>query len=165
MSNPVKVYFSREITPEKVLELYQKLGKTLNGNVAIKVHSGEEGNPNFLRPAFWKPVVDFVGGTIVECNTAYEGPRFTTEAHLQGAKDHGFCDIAPVDIMDAEGELQLPVKDTSRLKYNIVGSHVANYDFMINLAHFKGHTMGGFGGGMGDFGGGFGGGMGGFGGF
>ena len=98
-----KVYFTREITPAAVLRLYKTLGKELTGNIAIKVHSGEKGNQNFLRPAFWKPIVDHVGGTIVECNTAYEGTRNTTERHVQLLKDHGWSDMYPVDLLDAQG--------------------------------------------------------------
>lgn len=141
-----KVYMTTDISPEGLVKVYEALGREAEGRVAVKISTGEPGGKNFLKPELIGALVQKVNGTIVECNTAYEGPRFTTEAHMQVAKDHGFCDIAPVDIMDAEGEIQLPVKDTTRLKYNIVGSHLANYDFMINLAHFKGHTMGGFGG-------------------
>ena len=140
------VYFTNELTPEAVVKMYRQLGIELPGKVAVKVHSGEKGNQNFLRPEFWRPMVEAVRGTIVECNTAYGGKRSSTEAHMQAAKDHGFLDIAKVDIMDAEGEFHLPVKDKKHLQYDIVGDHLKNYDFMINLAHFKGHAMGGFGG-------------------
>jgi uncharacterized Fe-S center protein len=108
--------------------------------------SGEPGGHNFLQPSLIKDLVQKVSGTIVECNTAYVGKRFTTEEHIQAAKDHGFFDIAKVDIMDSEGEFNIPVKDKKHIQYNIVGTHLKNYDFMINLAHFKGHAMGGFGG-------------------
>lgn len=142
-----KVYFSRTITAEKVLELYQLLGKELTGNVAIKVHSGEKGNQNFLRPAFWKPVVAHVGGTIAECNTAYEGARNTTQRHLQLFQDHGWSDLYTVDLLDAQGpdwELEIPCG--KRIKKNFVGKDLANYDSILVLSHFKGHPMGGFGG-------------------
>ena len=141
------VYFSRIITPEKVLELYQKLGKTLNGNVAIKVHSGEPGNQNFLRPEFWKPIVDHVGGTIVECNTAYEGGRDTAQRHMKTFQAHGWLDHFPVDLLDAEGpDLVLDIPNGLRIQKNYVGKDIANYDSMLVLSHFKGHPMGGFGG-------------------
>ncbi len=141
------VYFSRIITPEKVLELYQKLGKTLNGNVAIKVHSGEPGNQNFLGPAFWKPLVDYVGGTIVECNTAYEGGRDTTQRHMETFQNHGWLAHFPVDLLDAEGpDLVLDIPNGMKIHKNYVGKDIANYDSMLVLSHFKGHPMGGFGG-------------------
>ena len=142
-----KVYFSREITPEKVLELYKMLGKELPGKVAVKVHSGEEGNQNFLHGEFWKPMVDYVKGTVTECNTAYEGSRDTTEKHLATMGKHGFSKIFPVDIMDADGpDLELAIPDGLKIKKNFVGKHVENYDSMLVLSHFKGHPMGGYGG-------------------
>ncbi len=142
-----KVYFSRTITPEKVLELYQLLGKTLPGNVAIKVHSGEKGNQNFLRPAFWKDVVRYVGGTVTECNTAYKGARNTTERHRQLFQEHGWSDLYTVDLLDAQGpDLELPIPQGKRIKVNYVGKDLANYDSILVLSHFKGHPMGGFGG-------------------
>ena len=142
-----KVYFSREITPEKVLELYKLLGKELPGNVAIKVHSGEEGNQNFLRPAFWKNIVDFVGGNIVECNTAYEGARNTTERHVALFKKHGWSNMYTVDLLDAAGpDLELQIPQGKRIKKNFVGKDIANYQSTLVLSHFKGHPMGGFGG-------------------
>ena len=142
-----RVYFSREITPEKVLELYQMAGKPLSGNVAVKVHSGERGNQNFLKPAFWKPVIDAVGGTVVECNTAYEGARDTTEKHRKLFAEHGWLDHFPVDLLDAEGpDLELPIPNGKQIKKNFVGKDIANYDAMLVLSHFKGHPMGGFGG-------------------
>ena len=142
-----KVYFTREITPEAVLRLYQTLGKELTGNIAIKVHSGEKGNQNFLRPAFWKDIVDHVGGTIVECNTAYEGTRDTTERHVQLLKDHGWSDMYPVDLLDAQGpDLELDIPDGKKIKKNFVGKDLKNYDATLILSHFKGHPMGGFGG-------------------
>jgi hypothetical protein len=142
-----KVYFSREITPEKVLELYKILGKDLTGKVAVKVHSGEEGNQNFLRPDFWRPMVDYVGGTVVECNTAYEGSRNTTGAHLKTLKKHGWNDYFTVDLLDAEGpDLELPIIGGKVIKKNFVGKDLANYDSLLVLSHFKGHPMGGYGG-------------------
>ena len=142
-----KVYFTREITPEAVLRLYKTLGKELTGNIAIKVHSGEKGNQNFLRPAFWKPIVDHVGGTIVECNTAYEGTRNTTERHVKLLKDHGWSDMYSVDLLDAQGpDLELEIPNGKKIKKNFVGKDIANYDATLILSHFKGHPMGGFGG-------------------
>ncbi len=142
-----KVYFSRNITPEKVVELYSMLGKELKGNVAVKLHSGEAGNQNFIKPEFWRPIIDHVGGTVVECNTAYEGERNTTEKHLKTLEKHGWNHYFNVDLMDAEGpDLELPVKNGRHLKKNFVGKHLANYDSMIVLSHFKGHPMGGYGG-------------------
>lgn len=142
-----KVYFSREITPEKVLELYKLLGKSLSGNVAIKVHSGETGNQNFLRPEFWKPLISHVGGTVVECNTAYEGTRNTTEKHVKTMEEHGWSSQFPVDIMDSESpDLVLPIPNGKHIKENYVGSHLSKYDSLLVLSHFKGHPMGGYGG-------------------
>ena len=141
-----KVYFSSVITPQKVLELYQLLGKELPGNVAVKVHSGEKGNQNFLKPEFWKPVIDHAGGTVVECNTAYEGARNTTKRHLQLFKDHGW-NMYTVDLLDAQGpDLELDIPDGRKIKKNFVGKDLANYDSTLVLSHFKGHPMGGFGG-------------------
>ena len=142
-----KVYFSRTITPEKVLELYKLVGKQLPGRVAVKVHSGEKGNQNFLRPDFWKPMVDFVGGTVVECNTAYDGARNTSRAHRQLLQDHGWSRYFPVDLLDAEGpDLELPIPNGRVIRKNYVGKDLVNYDSMLVLSHFKGHPMGGFGG-------------------
>ena len=141
------VYFSREITPEKVLELYRVLGKELPGKIAVKVHSGEEGNQNFLHPEFWKSVVDAVNGTVVECNTAYEGARNLTEQHRRLLRKHGWSEVFDVDILDAEGpDLELPIPNGSVLKKDIVGKDIENYDSMLVLSHFKGHPMGGYGG-------------------
>ncbi|MBQ9988799.1 MAG: DUF362 domain-containing protein [Clostridia bacterium] len=140
------VYFTREITPEAMIKMFKLLEIELPGNVAVKVHSGEVGNQNFLRPAFMKPIVDYVGGTIVECNTAYEGKRNTTEAHLETMELHGWTKIANVDIMDAEAEMELPIVGGKHLSVNYVGANFANYDSMLVLSHFKGHPMGGFGG-------------------
>ncbi len=142
-----KVYFSPVITPEKVLQMYRLLGKELTGNIAIKVHSGEAGNQNFIRPAFWKPVVDHVGGTVVECNTAYEGARNTTERHVALFKKHGWSDLYTVDLLDAQGpDLELPIEGGLRLSKNFVGKDLAQYDGTLILSHFKGHPMGGYGG-------------------
>lgn len=142
-----KVYFSKTITPEKVLELYKLINTPLSGKVAVKVHSGETGNQNFLRPDFWKPLIDHVGGTVVECNTAYEGTRNTTEKHVKTMKDHGWTDNFPVDIMDAEGpDLVLSIEKGKQIQKNYVGKNLANYDSMLVLSHFKGHPMGGYGG-------------------
>lgn len=141
------VYFSHEITPEKVLELFKLVGKELPGRVAIKVHSGEKGNQNFLRPGFWKPIVDYVGGTVVECNTAYDGARNTTERHRQLLTDHGWSKEFPVDLLDAEGpDLELDIPDGKVIQKNYVGKDLVNYDSMLVLSHFKGHPMGGYGG-------------------
>ena len=141
------VYFSKTITAEKILELYQKLGKTLTGNVAIKVHSGEPGNQNFLGPQWWKCVVDHVGGTVVECNTAYDGGRNTTERHLATFKKHGWSECFTVDILDAAGpDLMLTCPNGKVIQDNFVGKDLANYDSLLVLSHFKGHPMGGYGG-------------------
>lgn len=142
-----KVYFSRTITPEKVLELYKMLESPLEGRVALKVHSGETGNQNFLRPDFWKPLIDFVGGTVVECNTAYEGTRNTTVKHMRTMDKHGWSRYFDVDIMDSEGpDLVLEIPNGKRIQKNFVGKNLANYDSMLVLSHFKGHPMGGYGG-------------------
>lgn len=140
------VYMTREITPEALVRIYEALGRKAEGRVAVKISTGEPGGHNFLQPALIGKLVRQVRGTIVECNTAYGGRRSTTEEHLKAARDHGFFAIADVDIMDAEGEIRIPVRDTTHIRYDLVGAHLANYDFMINLAHFKGHAMGGFGG-------------------
>ena len=142
-----KVYFSREISAEKVLDMYKLLGVQLEGRVAVKVHSGERGNQNFLRPDFWKPVVDFVGGTVVETNTAYEGSRHNTTVHQQLMKDHGWTQYFPVDILDGEGpDTVLEIPDGLKIKKNYIGKDTANYDSVLVLSHFKGHPSGGFGG-------------------
>lgn len=141
-----KVYFSKEITPEKVLEMYRLLGKELTGKVAVKVHSGEVGNQNFLKPDFWRPVIDEVGGTVVECNTAYEGGRDTTEKHLKTIDDHGW-NVFDFDLLDAEGpDLELSIPDGKKIKKNFVGKNLKNYNSLLVLSHFKGHPMGGYGG-------------------
>lgn len=142
-----KVYFIKEITPENVVKLYKKLGKELPGKVAVKVHSGEEGNQNYLKPEFMKPMVEHINGTIVECNTAYAGERNTTEKHLKTIEKHGWNSIFNVDLMDAEGpDLIIPVKNGFHLKEDYLGKNIENYDSMLVLSHFKGHPMGGFGG-------------------
>ncbi len=141
------VYFSRTITPEKVLELFKLLKKDLPGKVAIKVHSGEKGNQNFLRPDFWKPVIDHVGGTVVECNTAYKGERNETEKHKKLIEYHGWNRYYKVDLLDAEGpDLELPIPNGKVIQKNFVGKDIETYDSMLVLSHFKGHPMGGYGG-------------------
>lgn len=141
------VYFSRTISPEKVLELYKLVGKELPGNIAVKLHSGEKGNQNFLRPEFWKPMIDHVSGTVVECNTAYDGERNTTEKHRRLIVDHGWSKYFPVDLLDAEGpDLELPIPNGKVIHKNYVGKDIVNYDSMLVLSHFKGHPMGGYGG-------------------
>lgn len=142
-----KVFFSREITPEKVVEMYSLMGKELPGKVAVKLHSGEEGNQNFLKPEFWKPVIEHVGGTVVECNTAYEGSRNTTEKHLQTLKKHGWSRYFDVDLLDAKGpDLELDIPGGKRIQKNYVGKNIVKYNSMLVLSHFKGHPMGGYGG-------------------
>ncbi len=142
-----KVYFSKTITPEKVLELYKQLGITLPGKIAIKLHSGEKGNQNFLGPEFWRPVIDHVGGTVVECNTAYEGTRNTTDRHRKLLNDHGWTRYFPVDLLDAEGpDMVLDIPGGRKIQKNYVGKDMAAYDSMLVLSHFKGHPMGGYGG-------------------
>ena len=141
-----KVYFIKEVTPENVVRAYDALGITLGGNVAVKLHSGEPGNQNFLRPDFMKSAVNHVNGTIVECNTAYDGGRDTTERHKETMQLHGWIEIADVDIMDAEGQVELPVAGGKQLETNYVGKNLLDYDSMLVLSHFKGHPMGGYGG-------------------
>lgn len=141
-----KVYFSKNITADEIVKMYEKLGVTLKGNVAVKVHSGEAGNQNFLGPDLYKKVIEKVDGTVVECNTAYAGKRNTTEEHLQTMKEHGWTENFRVDIMDADGEIELPIPDGVQIKTNYVGKNIEKYDSMLVLSHFKGHPMGGFGG-------------------
>lgn len=142
-----KVYFTRTITPEKVIELYELAGKKLTGNIAIKLHSGEKGNQNFLRPEFWKQVIDHVGGTVVECNTAYPGQRDTTEKHTRLLEEHGWSRAFTVDLLDAQGpDMVLPIPNGKVIHENHVGMDLKNYDSLLVLSHFKGHPMGGFGG-------------------
>ena len=141
------VYFSRTITPDAVLRLYKLVGKELPGKVAVKGHSGEKGNQNFLHPDFWKEIIDYVGGTVVECNTAYEGARNTTPKHLALLEDHGWNRYFTVDLLDAQGpDLELPIPGGKVIHKNFVGKDIANYDSMLVLSHFKGHPMGGYGG-------------------
>lgn len=142
-----KVYFSRTVSPETVLALYKQLGKALPGNIAVKVHSGEPGNQNFLRPSFWKPLMDHTGGTVVECNTAYEGRRDTTKRHLQTMKEHGWNALYTVDLLDAAGpDMVLEIPNGKRIQKNYVGKDISFYDSALILSHFKGHPMGGYGG-------------------
>ena len=142
-----KVYFCKEITPQNVIRMFKALGKELPGRVAVKVHSGEKGNQNYLHPEFMKPMVDEVNGTIVECNTAYEGERNETHKHKQLLEDHGWSKYFSVDLMDAEGEdLVLEIPNGKVIQENFVGKNMANYDSMLVLSHFKGHPMGGYGG-------------------
>lgn len=142
-----KVYFTREISPENVVRMYEILGVKLPGKVAVKVHSGEEGNQNYLHPEFMRPMVEEVDGTIVECNTAYDGARDTTEKHEKLMAAHGWTDYFDVDIMDADGpDLVFPIENGRVLSENLVGGHLANYSSMLVLSHFKGHPMGGYGG-------------------
>lgn len=140
------VYFTKEITPESLLRIYDALGVALKGRVAVKISTGEPGGHNFLQPALIGPLVKKLKGTIVECNTAYEGKRSSSEDHWKAIRDHGFLEIAPCDILDEFGEISLPVKGGKHLSENFVGEHLQNYDSMLILSHFKGHLMGGFGG-------------------
>ena len=141
-----KVYMFKEITPENLVKIYEALGREAGGKVAVKLSTGEPGGNNFLQPSLIANLVKKVNGTIVECNTAYGGGRSNTEAHRKAAEEHGFTAIAPVDIMDAEGEVKLPVKGGKHIEYDIVGANYLNYDFTVVLSHFKGHAMAGFGG-------------------
>ena len=142
-----KVYFSKEITPEKILELYKLLGVKLPGKVAVKLHSGEKGNQNFLGPEMWRPVIDYVDGTVVECNTAYDGARNTTQRHRKLMEDHGWTKHFTVDILDAQGpDLELDIPEGKIIQKNFVGKDIENYDSMLVLSHFKGHPAGGYGG-------------------
>ena len=141
-----KVYFTKEITPQSLVKIYEALGVKAHGRVAVKISTGEAGGHNYLKPTLIRDLVDKVNGTIVECNAAYAGRRATSAEHWQVVHEHGFDSIAAVDLMDEYGELRIPVQDKKHIKYDIVGDHLGNYNFMINLAHFKGHAMGGFGG-------------------
>ena len=142
-----KVYFTKEITPESLIKIYEKVGLKLDGKVAVKMHSGEKGNQNYLRPEFVKPIVEHVNGTVVECNTAYEGARNSTEKHRELIKEHEWDKYFPFDLMDAEGpDLELDIPNGKVLKKNYVGKDLANYDSLLVLSHFKGHAMGGYGG-------------------
>ena len=141
-----KVFFTKEITSENLIKIYEALGEELKGKVAVKLSTGEAGGHYFLNPNLIKDLIHKVNGTIVECNTAYSGKRNTTKDHWETIKDHGFLDIAKVDIMDEEGDMPIPVENGVHLKENYVGEHLKNYDSMLVLSHFKGHAMGGFGG-------------------
>ena len=143
---PATVYFTQEISPESLVAIYDALGVKPSGRVAVKISTGESSKSNNLSPELIKNLVQKVDGTLVECNTAYGGNRSKTEDHLKAIAERGYLDIADVDILDADGSINIPVRDTTWIKYDMVGSHLPNYDFMINLAHFKGHAMGGFGG-------------------
>ena len=141
-----KVYFTKEITPESLVKIYKALGVEAKGRVAVKISTGEGGNNHYLKPTLIRNLVDEVNGTIVECCTAYGGSRQDPKKHWETIHEHGFDSIFAVDLMDEYGDIRIPIKDKKHLKYDIVGNHLPNYDFMINLAHFKGHAMGGFGG-------------------
>ena len=142
-----KVYFKENITPESIIEMYKALGKELTGKVAVKVHSGEKGNQNFLHPEIYIPIIKHVNGTVVECNTAYDGERNTTEKHKKLISEHGWNKYFNVDIMDSEDDdLVIPVENGKVIKKNYLGRHIENYDSMLVISHFKGHPMGGFGG-------------------
>ncbi len=142
-----KVYFIRNITSDNVIKIYEAMGKKLPGKVAVKVHSGEDGNQNFLRPEFLKPMIDYVKGTVVECNTAYDGARKTTEDHTKLMKKHGWSNLFDIDILDGEGnDFVLDIPKGKIIKKDYVGSHIKNYDSCLVLSHFKGHPMGGYGG-------------------
>lgn len=148
----VPVYMTRDLSAESIVRIYHALGRPAVGRVALKISTGESEETGYIRPAMMKPIIDDIASvegnsvTIVECNTAYAGTRNTTESHWKEIQKRGFLDVAPVDIMDADGDMRIPVVDDSRIKYDIVGSHLQNYDFMVNLAHFKGHQMAGMGG-------------------
>lgn len=142
-----KVYYCKDVTKEKLVEMYKKLGKELKGNVAVKVHSGEEGNQNYLRPEFMKDMIEYVNGTVVECNTAYEGERNTTEKHKKTIEKHGWNKLYKFDLLDEEGhDISIPVKNGKHLKEDYLGKNIEKYDSMLVLSHFKGHPMGGYGG-------------------
>lgn len=141
-----KVYFTKEITPENIVRMYEKLGVELPGRVAVKLHSGEKGNQNYLRPEFVKPIIDRVNGTVVECNTAYSGARNTTKKHVELMKEHGWSQYFDVDIMDAAEDIEIDIPNGKVIKKNYLGKNIEKYDSMLVLSHFKGHPMGGYGG-------------------
>lgn len=143
--NMSKVYFTKEITPESLIKIYEKLGVSLEGKVGVKVSTGEDGSKGYLKADLIGPFVQKLNGTIIECNTAYNGKRNTAEDHMKVAEKHGFTSFADVDIMDGKGEFKIPVKNGKHLEYDIVGENFKNYDSIVNLAHGKGHAMGGFG--------------------
>ena len=140
------VFFTKDISPAGLMAIYNKLGREASGKVGVKLSTGEAGNTHYLSPALIGELVKKVNGTIIEGNTAYGGSRASTAMHMQVAEDHGFTKIAKVDILDSEGEIELPVVNGKHLKADVVGSHFADYDFVLVLTHFKGHAMGGFGG-------------------
>ena len=140
-----KVFFTKEITPESLINIYEKLGVDLKGKVGVKVSTGEKGAKNYLKADLIAPFVKKINGTIIECNTAYPGKRNNAQDHLKVAEEHGFTSFADVDIMDSEGDFKIPVNNGKHLKYDLVGNHLSNYDSMVNLSHVKGHAMGGFG--------------------
>ena len=142
-----KVYFTKNLSSESLIKIYNAVGKTLNGKIAVKVHSGEDGNQNFLHPEYFKDIIEYVHGTVVECNTAYDGARNTTEKHKELMKKHGWSKYFDVDIMDAEGpDIEISIPNGKIIKKDYVGKNIQNYDSMLVLSHFKGHPMGGFGG-------------------
>lgn len=142
-----KVYFTKNLSSESLIKIYNAVGKTLTGKIAIKVHSGEDGNQNFLHPEYFKDIIEYVNGTVVECNTAYDGARNTTEKHKELMKKHGWSKYFDVDIMDAEGpDLEIEIPNGKIIKKDYVGNNIQNYDSMLVLSHFKGHPMGGYGG-------------------
>lgn len=141
-----KVYFIKEVTPTNMIKAYKALNKSLEGKVAIKVHSGEAGNQNYLRPEFMKEIIEYVDGTVVECNTAYKGERNTTEKHINLMKDHGWSKYFKVDILDGDGDIKLNIPEGKVIKENFIGKNIENYDSLLVLSHFKGHPMGGYGG-------------------
>lgn len=140
-----KVYFTKKITPESLIEIYEKLGVNLGGKVGVKVSTGEAGAKGYLKAELIGPLVKKLNGTIIECNTAYPGKRTNTKEHIKVAEDHGFTSFADVDIMDTDGDFKIPVKNGKHLKYDLIGNNFINYDSILNLAHGKGHMMGGFG--------------------
>ena len=144
--NKSKVYFTKEITSESLVRIYDELGIELKGNIGVKLHSGEKGNQNYLRPEFMKELIDKVGGIVIECNTAYDGARNTTEKHKELMKEHEWNKYYKVDIMDSEGDTTLDIPNGKIIKKDYVGKHINNYDSILVLSHFKGHPMGGFGG-------------------
>ena len=145
--NKSKVYFTKQITPESLVEMYKAIGKELTGNVAVKVHSGEKGNQNYLRPEFLKELIDYVNGTVVECNTAYNGERNTTDKHIKLMEEHNWSKCFNVDILDSEGpDLEITIPNGKVISKNYLGKNIANYDSMLVVSHFKGHPMGGYGG-------------------
>ena len=145
--NKSKVYYTNKLTPESLIEIYKAVGKKLTGKVAVKVHSGEKGNQNYLRPEFLKELIDYVNGTVVECNTAYNGARNTTDKHIKLMEEHEWSKYFNVDILDSEGQdLELAISNGNVIDKNYVGKNIANYDSMLVVSHFKGHPMGGYGG-------------------